>query len=98
MRSAIRQILIDNITAVQGRVYEPHAAGPNTQKPYLVLREGVQDPEADVQIPLWSILTNFNVLNQYLKVRSNSSMVDPDNYGIFDRVHFEKFKFLYGRS
>ena len=47
MRTTLRQILVDNITAVQGRVYEPHAAGLNNPKPYLVLREGVQDPEAD---------------------------------------------------
>ncbi|HOB44421.1 MAG TPA: hypothetical protein PKH75_14830, partial [Bacillota bacterium] len=47
MREAIRQLLVNNIPEIRGRVYEPHAAGPNIKKPYLVLREGVQDPEAD---------------------------------------------------
>jgi hypothetical protein len=46
MRKTIRQILVDNILQVEGRVYEPHAAGPTIKKPYLVLKEGVQDPEA----------------------------------------------------
>ncbi len=41
MRAAIRQQLINRVPDVQGRVYEPQAAGATTQKPYLVLRQGV---------------------------------------------------------
>lgn len=41
MRAAIRQQLINQVPDIQGRVYEPHAAGASTQKPYLVLRQGV---------------------------------------------------------
>jgi hypothetical protein len=37
MRAALRQKLIDSVSELAGRVYEPHAAGPNTQKPYAVL-------------------------------------------------------------
>ncbi len=62
MRVTIKQILIDNITDIQGRVYEPHAAGANTQKPYLVLREGVQDPEAD-----WSAFSTIIEVWPYVK-------------------------------
>jgi len=47
MRGKIRQLLITGVSEVQGRVYEPHAPGPQTQKPFLVLREGAQDAEAD---------------------------------------------------
>lgn len=47
MRGAIRQLLIDGVAQVQGRVYEPHAVKPDTSKPYLVVREGFQDPGAD---------------------------------------------------
>ncbi len=47
MRAAIRQLLIENVQQVQGRVYEPHVAGPDTQKPFLVVREGVQDSGDD---------------------------------------------------
>lgn len=48
MRNAIRQLLIDDIS-IKG-IWEPSAAGPNLEKPYLVIREGVQsesDPYKD---------------------------------------------------
>ena len=45
MRKALRQILIDNIPQING-VYEPNIPSAKTQKPYLIIREGVQDPEA----------------------------------------------------
>ena len=45
MRDAIRQKLIADIPSIAGRVYEPHAAGKQTQKPYLVLRQGVETEE-----------------------------------------------------
>lgn len=41
MREAIRQQLISQVPDVAGRVFEPHAAGANTPKPYLVLRQGI---------------------------------------------------------
>ncbi len=46
MRMAIRQQLINQVPDVQGRVYEPHAAGATTQKPYLILRQGVDTEES----------------------------------------------------
>lgn len=49
MRNAIRQLLIDDISTIKG-IWEPSAAGPNLEKPYLVIREGVQsesDPYKD---------------------------------------------------
>lgn len=49
MRAAIRQKLIDSIPKIEGRVYEPQAAGATTQKPYLVLRQGV-----DAEESLWA--------------------------------------------
>ncbi len=85
MRTAIRQILIDNITAVQGRVYEPHAAGPNTQKPYLVLREGVQDPEAD-----WAAFSTIVEVWPYVK-RTTFQQVDSLAYAVFDVLHRARF-------
>lgn len=41
MRDAIRQQLITQVVDVAGRVFEPHAAGADTPKPYLVLRQGM---------------------------------------------------------
>ena len=85
MRTAIRQILIDNITAVQGRVYEPHAAGPNTQKPYLVLREGVQDPEAD-----WAAFSTIVEVWPYVS-RTTFQQVDALASAIIDTLHRARF-------
>lgn len=42
MRVAIRKLLL-NIPSISNRIYEPSAAGPELIKPYLVIREGVQD-------------------------------------------------------
>ena len=85
MRTAIRQILIDNITAVQGRVYEPHAAGSNTQKPYLVLREGVQDPEAD-----WAAFSTIVEVWPYVK-RTTFRQVDSLANAIINTLHRARF-------
>lgn len=46
MRAAIRQKLIDSIPEIGDRVYEPHAAGASTQKPYVALRQGVDSEES----------------------------------------------------
>lgn len=49
MRAAIRQKLINDIPDIQGRCYEPQAASKDTQKPYLVLVQGV-----DAEDSLWT--------------------------------------------
>lgn len=46
MRTAIKQKLINEIPDIQGRCYEPHAAGPNISKPYLVIRQGVDSEDS----------------------------------------------------
>ncbi|NSW90215.1 MAG: hypothetical protein HPY74_05970 [Firmicutes bacterium] len=43
MRSEIRQKLIDAISDIDGRAYEPHAAGKDTEKPYLVIFQGTEN-------------------------------------------------------
>lgn len=40
MRKEIRQKLINDILDIQGRVFEPNAAGAKTPKPYLIIRQG----------------------------------------------------------
>jgi len=87
MRTAIRQILIDNITEIQGRVYEPHAAGSNTQKPYLVLREGVQDPEAD-----WAAFSTVIEVWPYVK-RTTFQQVDSLANAIINSLHRARFSY-----
>ena len=39
MREAIRNALIEAIPEVEERIFEPHTATPDTQKPYLIVRE-----------------------------------------------------------
>lgn len=85
MRMAIRQLLVDNVKAVEGRVYEPHAAGPNTPKPYLVLREGVQDPEAD-----WAAFSTIVEVWPYVK-RTTFQQVDSLANAIINTLHRARF-------
>ena len=85
MRMAIRQLLIDNVQTVEGRVYEPHAAGLNTPKPYLVLREGVQDPEAD-----WAAFSTIVEVWPYVK-RTTFQQVDSLANDIINTLHRARF-------
>ncbi len=90
MRTTLRQILVDNITAVQGRVYEPHAAGLNNPKPYLVLREGVQDPEAD-----WAAFSTVIEVWPYVK-RTTFQQVDSLANAIINTLHRARFSYAGG--
>jgi hypothetical protein len=85
MRTAIRQLLIDNIPQIESRVYEPHAAGLNTPKPYLVLREGVQDPEAD-----WAAFSTVIEVWPYVK-RTTFQQVDSLANAIINTLHRARF-------
>ena len=85
MREGIRQLLVNNIPEIRGRVYEPHAAGPNIKKPYLVLREGVQDPEAD-----WSAFSTIIEVWPYVK-RTTFQQVDALVNTIINLLHRARF-------
>jgi len=85
MREAIRQLLVNNILEIEGRVYEPHAAGLNTPKPYLVLREGVQDPEAE-----WAAFSTVIEVWPYVR-RTTFQHVDSLANSIIDTLHRARF-------
>ncbi len=85
MRKTIRQILVDNILQVEGRVYEPHAAGPTIKKPYLVLKEGVQDPEAG-----WSAFSTIIEVWPYV-ARTTFQQVDTLVNQVIDALHRARF-------
>ena len=70
MRLAVRQKLIDSIAEIGGRVYEPHAAGASTQKPYLVIRQGV-----DAEDSPW---TNFRRIVEIWPYLSRTSFQNVD--------------------
>ncbi len=85
MREAIRQLLVNNIPEIRGRVYEPHVAGLNTPKPYLVLREGIQDPEAD-----WAAFSTIVEVWPYVK-RTTFQQVDSLANAIINALHRGRF-------
>lgn len=74
MREAIRQRLITALPGIEGRVYEPHAAGAKTAKPYLVLRLGPEDDKSpwvnfQREVEIWPCVarTTFGNLDQLAK-------------------------------
>lgn len=85
MRGAIRQILVDNVLLAGRRVFEPHAAGAATQKPYLVLKEGVQDPEAD-----WAAFSTIIEVWPYV-ARTTFQQVDVLAGQVIDALHRTRF-------
>ena len=85
MREAIRQLLISDIPDIQGRVYEPHVAGPNSRKPYIVLREGVQDLEAD-----WAAFSTIVEVWPY-NARTSFQQVDRLANAIINALHRARF-------
>jgi hypothetical protein len=85
MRATIRQLLIDGVSQVQGRVYEPQAAGVNTQKPFLVLREGAQDPEAD-----WAAFSTIVEVWPYVN-RTTFEQVDAIANAVINVLHRARF-------
>lgn len=85
MRKTIRQILVDSVSQVEGRAYEPHAAGPKVKKPYLVLKEGVQDPGAD-----WSAFSTIVEIWPYV-ARTSFQQVDVLTNQVIDTLHRTRF-------
>jgi len=84
MRETIRQLLI-SVPDIQGRVYEPHVAGPDTPKPYIVLREGVQDSEAD-----WAAFSTIVEVWPYVK-RTTFQQVDALAQKVINILHRRRF-------
>lgn len=84
MRVAIRNLLID-IPSINNRVYEPSAAGPALEKPYLILREGVQsasDPYKD--------FTTVYEVWPYIK-RTTFKNVDNLSRDVISTLHRKRF-------
>lgn len=59
MRSAIRQRLLNRLTEVGTRVYEPHMGGPNVQKPFVIVKMGGETKSSsmkygyDLPVEVW---------------------------------------------
>lgn len=94
MRAAIKQKLIDGIPEIGGRVYEPHVAGANTQKPYIVLRQGMETEESPwagfrriIEIYPYISRTTFqrvdNLVNEITKVLDKQILTDAVTGEVF---------------
>ncbi len=74
MRAAVRSKLSSSIGAIGSRVYDPHAAGPQTTKPFMVVRQGVENEESNWAgfrriIEVWPYVdeTNFQEVDALVK-------------------------------
>ena len=85
MRATIRQLLVNGVTQVQGRVYEPHAAVATTPKPYLVLKVGVQDAEVD-----WADFSTVIEVWPYAS-RTTFQQVDAIANAVINTLHRARF-------
>jgi len=85
MRATIRQLLIDNVLQVKGRVYEPHVVKPKAGKPFLVVREGVQDRGAD-----WAAFSTVIEVWPYVD-RTTFQQVDALAGAVINVLHRARF-------
>jgi hypothetical protein len=85
MRGTIRQLLISGVAQVEGRVYEPHAVKPETPKPFLVVREGFQDPGAD-----WAAFSTVVEVWPYV-ARTTFQQVDSLAEAVVGTLHRARF-------
>jgi hypothetical protein len=81
----IRQLLIEGVPQVQGRVYEPHVADATIQKPYLVLKVGVQDAETD-----WADFSTIVEVWPYV-ARTTFQQVDAIANAVINVLHRARF-------
>lgn len=98
MRNGIRQQLIDKVSGIDDRVFEPHAAGAKTEKPYLVIAQGVDTEESE-----WAGFRRIVEIWPYLS-RSSFAKVDDiakevvagvDKQVVTDPVTGEVFTCIY---
>lgn len=85
MREQLRNILVENVSSVNGEVWEPSAAGPELPKPHLILRESSQDagePYADY--------TAFYEVWPYVK-RTTFQNVDSLSKEVISALNRKKF-------
>lgn len=97
MRRAIRDRLIDTVHEVHDRVYEPHMAGPNVMKPYIVVKMGVESPAGVrnaftkfVTVWVYTERTSFNELDKLVTVVRNTL-----NHVTLETVDGFKFELRY---
>lgn len=97
MREAIRQALIDGVPEVEGRVYEPFAAGPETEKPYLIVRETAEEDNTEWagfrgRVEVWPYveqgsLKDVDDLSKEIAVALNMKLLEGDDGDALTCIH-----------
>lgn len=93
MREDLRLILVDAISDVKGRVFEPSVPGADEEKPFIVVREGVQesgDPYSNFAtiVEVWPFVrqTSFQEVD-----RLSNKIIDTLHQKRFDSSTGEPF-------
>lgn len=97
MREAIRQALIDGVPEVEGRVYEPFAAGPETEKPYLIVRETAEEDNTEWagfrgRVEVWPYveqgsLKDVDDLSKKIALALNMQLLEGDDGDALTCIH-----------
>lgn len=97
MREAIRQALIDGVPEVEGRVYEPFAAGPETEKPYLIVRETAEEDNTEWagfrgRVEVWPYveqgsLKDVDDLSKEIALALNMQLLEGDDGDALTCIH-----------
>lgn len=97
MREAIRQALIDGVPEVEGRVYEPFAAGPETEKPYLIVRETAEKDNTEWagfrgRVEVWPYveqgsLKDVDDLSKKIALALNMQLLEGDDGDALTCIH-----------
>lgn len=97
MREAIRQALIDGVPEVEDRVFEPFAAGPETEKPYLIVRETAEEDNTEWagfrgRVEVWPYveqgsLKDVDDLSKEIAVALNMKLLEGDDGDALTCIH-----------
>lgn len=97
MREAIRQALIDGVPEVEGRVFEPFAAGPETKKPYLIVRETAEEDNTEWagfrgRVEVWPYveqgsLKDVDDLSKKIALALNMQLLEGDDGDALTCIH-----------
>lgn len=97
MREAILQALIDGVSEVEGRVYEPFAAGPETEKPYLIVRETAEEDNTEWagfrgRVEVWPYveqgsLKDVDDLSKEIAIALNMKLLEGDDGDALTCIH-----------
>lgn len=97
MREAIRQALIDGVPEIEGRVFEPFAAGPETEKPYLIVRETAEEDNTEWagfrgRVEVWPYveqgsLKDVDDLSKEIALALNMQLLEGDDGDALTCIH-----------